>query len=114
MNRPSTNPPLVETFSSYQEFVAATVAWLGEKRPALTKRNISRRLGWAPSLLPDVVAGRRHLTPTQLLHFAQLVKMPPRELRLLLLMGLRDRAKPDLRAVYSAWLSEGSVARPVT
>jgi uncharacterized protein (TIGR02147 family) len=97
--------PDIHTYLDYRTFLCDWFQWKKEASPRFSHRGFVRRVGSkSPSLVVDLIAGRRSLTPKMLEPFAKAMKLTAEERRFLGLLVDLERAKtPEKR--NAAWES---------
>jgi len=89
--------PDIYAFLDYRAYLSAWFQWKKTASPRFSHRGFVRRVGHkSPSLVVDLIAGRRSLTPAMLAPFAKAMGLGAREKRYLSLLTAFDRAsEPD-------------------
>ena len=93
------NAPDIYGFLDYRGYLAAWFQWKKGNSPRFSHRGFVRRVGHkSPSLVVDLIAGRRSLTPSMLTPFAKAMGLRAEEKKYLGLLTDFDRtADPDKR-----------------
>ena len=93
------NPPDLFDFLDYRVYLAAWFQWKKKTSPRFSHRGFVRRVGQkSPSLVVDLIAGRRRLTAAMVSPFAKAMKLRSEEARYLaLLVDLERVTEPEKR-----------------
>lgn len=91
-------PNIIE-YMDYRPFLSDWFDWKKRETPRFSHRGFVRRVGQkSPSLIIDLMAGRRRLTPAMVMPFAAAMKLSAAERRYLSLLVDLERAKtPEKR-----------------
>ena len=91
--------PKIQKYLEYRTYLSDWFAWKKSNSPRFSHRGFVRRVGQkSPSLILDLMAGRRRLTPQMVGPFAEAMKLSAGDRRYLALLVELERAKtPEQR-----------------